>query len=163
MNEEEKVKLVFRDKKNNKYILELKDDNDCSFEMLVSNFERQYGFDATKLEIYVNDQKYMNVIYSYEELKEKKLIISNIKHAEIELLNNEIKQDKINNNEIIISEINDKEFLLPFSNLEDLNININNISEIKIDNNNNMKSNSYNIEDTNVNETLRELNEQLMK
>ena len=106
--------------------------------MLVSNFERQYGFDATKLEIYVNDQKYQNIIYSYEELKEKKLIISNIKHTEIELLNNEIKEDKMNNNEIIIS-------------------------EIKIDNNNNMKRNSFNIEDTNINETLRELNEQLMK
>ncbi len=157
MNDEKNLELVFRDKKNNKYILELKDEDDCSYVMLVSNFERQYGFDSTKLEIYVNDQKYTNIIYSYEELKEKKLIISNIKHAEIELLNNKIKEDE-NNNE---SEINDKEFL-PFSNLVDLNLSINNISDIKMDNNN-IKKNSFNIEDTNINETLRELNEQLMK
>ncbi len=157
MNDKKNLELVFRDKKNNKYILELKDEDDCSYVMLVSNFERQYGFDSTKLEIYVNDQKYTNIIYSYEELKEKKLIISNIKHAEIELLNNKIKEDE-NNNE---SEINDKEFL-PFSNLVDLNLSINNISDIKMDNNN-IKKNSFNIEDTNINETLRELNEQLMK
>ena len=91
--------LIFRDNKNNKYILEVKDNEILSEEYLKNEFKNQYEFDDKVINLYYNKQKNFN--QNADILSNGDLEIDNIKHVKIDLGKTIITQnndDEINNN-----------------------------------------------------------------
>ena len=91
--------LIFKDNKNNKYILEVKDNEILSEEYLKNEFKNQYEFDDKVINLYYNKQKNFN--QNADILSNGDLEIDNIKHVKIDLGKTIITQnndDEINNN-----------------------------------------------------------------
>ena len=91
--------LIFRDNKNNKYILEVKDNEILSEEYLKNEFKNQFDFDDKVINIYYNKQKNFN--QKANILSNGELRIDNIKHVKIDLGNAIIKEndeEEINEN-----------------------------------------------------------------
>ena len=91
--------LIFKDNKNNKYILEVKDNEILSEEYLKNEFKNQYEFDDKVINLYYNKKKNFN--QNADILSNGDLEIDNIKHVKIDLGKTIITQnndDEINNN-----------------------------------------------------------------
>ena len=78
-----KRELIFKDNKNNKYILEVKDKGNLSEQYLKDEFKNQYDFDDKVINLYYNKQK--NFDQEAEILSKGDLSIENIKHVKIDL------------------------------------------------------------------------------
>ena len=110
-----KRELIFKDNKNNKYILEVKDKGNLSEQYLKDEFKNQYDFDDKVINLYYNKQK--NFDQEAEILSKGDLSIENIKHVKIDLgktiieKNNNEEMNRnlnINNLKISIFELNNK-------------------------------------------------------
>ena len=108
-----KRELIFKDNKNNKYILEVKDKGNLSEQYLKDEFKNQYDFDDKVINLYYNKQK--NFDQEAEILSKGDLSIENIKHVKIDLgktiieKNNNEEMNRnlnINNLKISIFELN---------------------------------------------------------
>lgn len=85
MEEKNNRELIFRDNKNNKYILEVKDNEILSEQYLKNEFKNQYDFDDKVINIYYNNEKNFN--QKANILSNGQLRIDNIKHVKIDLGN----------------------------------------------------------------------------
>ena len=111
--------LIFKDNKNNKYILEVKDNEILSEEYLKNEFKNQYEFDDKVINLYYNKQKNFN--QNADILSNGDLEIDNIKHVKIDLGKTIITQnndDEINNN----VKIDEMKFLKKNTEKKEINI-----------------------------------------
>ena len=108
-----KRELIFKDNKNNKYILEVKDNENLSEQYLKNEFKNQYDFDDNVINLCYNKQK--NFDQNADILSKGDLRIENIKHVKIDLgktiieKNNNEEMNRnlnINNLKISIFELN---------------------------------------------------------
>ena len=161
---ENDLKLIFKDKKNDKYGLILPKNEILTEKLLKNLFKVQFGFDDEILELYSNGKKIVEE--TYDNLSKQNLIILNIQHERI--IKSKIKKKKINdfdkkniNFSSINEEINKSETFSDFDfddnkNKDDDNFNIDNniknknfsilndISIINTDKKNNMNDYSDN-------------------
>ena len=134
MMSKEKLKLIFKDNKNDKYGLIIKEKENITEKLLKEEFQNQYGFDQEIIELRADGK--IITQESYDKLSTQNLIIFNIQHKRIiksNIKRKKYKDEQKDENTInITDEIKKSEYsndIIDNKNEDNDNLNINDISK----------------------------------